>query len=131
MVAEGPIPPVQEQKIRHRVVGHEQVGPAVTIAVLDRHTKNLALELIQARPARHLAEAAASISPEQLRRARLEHRHRTVFLGRRPEIALEADLVSGLPVDVVSDEEIQLSITVVVEEGRGADPATQAGETAR
>ena len=128
-VLERAVSQIAIELVRLRVVGDEQIRPAVLIGVDHRHAERLRAGVEHAARRRHVLEGAvaaiaeqpAGVSPIGLRRA------------VRLLLAVEAaeHIVLRGPLDVIADEQVEQTVAVEIEPERGGAEAGAAGQTAR
>ena len=114
---------VDPELVRRGVVGDVEIEPAVAVVVAGRDAEAGAVGLADAGRLGHVGEPAVALVAVQ------PIGHRTV--GARAAVVARADrvvaqLVGGdREVDVVGDEEIELAVAVVVDEGGAGAPAAR------
>jgi hypothetical protein len=114
-LAEGAVAVVVEELVRLRVVGHEEVGPAVAVVVQHRHAERLRRRLMDPGRLRHVLERAVAAVLVEGGALALVGLRRAVALRLAVERAVE--VLRRRPLDVVGNEEIEAAVAVVVEEG--------------
>ena len=106
---------VAVQLVGLRIVGDEQIRPAVAVVIEHRDAQRLAGGIADAGLLGHILELAVAQIVIQLRRRALVGFRRAVRLGRAVERAPQIAL--GGPLHVVGDEQVQLAVAVVIEPG--------------
>ena len=118
---EGAIPIVLEKKIRHVVVGDEDVLPAVIVVIEGDDTQ--AVAGLRSHTGRFADVCEGAVAVVVVERGCLPVVHVGVAIAAHPR-ALVAAVVIGFrrPVDVIGDHKVQTSVVVVVEPGRAGGP---------
>ncbi len=124
-VREGPLAPVAVQLVGLGVVGDEEVRPAVVVVVEHGHAQRLGVGVAQPRLDRDVLEGAVPAVAVQDRALPLVRLRRAVGLVGAVQRAEE--VLVQRPLHVVGDEQVQLAVLVVVEEGRAGAEASAAG----
>ena len=109
------------EPVRLRVVGDEQVEPAVAVVIEQRDAERLRGRVVETRLLRHVLERAVAGVAIERRALTL------VRLGRAVRLRLAVERAEQVlldrPVDVVGDEQVEPAVAVVVEpRGAGREP---------
>ena len=132
LLDERPVFPVSEQQVRHRVVGHVDVRPAIVIEIGEDHAEAVVARIDDAGRGGDVAERAVAVVAvehvgvpgEPLRAAEDVGRHEPA-VGRR---AARGDR-RVVELHVVGDVEVEIAVAVVVGEraARAPSPLVDAG----
>ena len=113
---------VGEKKVRQRVVGHEQIHPAVVIDVRCDHAPGLAGGLSDVGLFRNLGEGAVAVVVEQPARHGFVNPWDAVIA--LAGLAVAAEFVFGLvEIHEAADEQVKPTVVVVVEPDGARGPA--------
>ena len=106
---------VMEQRVNHRVVGHEQIRPAIEIVIRNAHTH--AFSRVRAKsPFRgNVAERSVAVVEEELVGCRLVKVWMAIVADAGLNIA--SGLGSDIPGEVIEDEQIEQAVVVDIEPG--------------
>jgi hypothetical protein len=125
--------PVVKDEVLHRVVGHDQVLPAVAVQVEGDHAQRLAggdfflgplaVENLDAGRLRDIAELAFAVVAIEVAQRALKAERRPIgplVAGQRESLG-HVDLAR--PLHIVADEQVQPTVAVVVEPGAAGAPS--------
>src|SRR5580693_7023188 len=110
-----------EEKLAHAVVRDENIGESVVIIVREGDAERASFDRGDSGPLADVFECAiAAVAIEDIR-GRGEFGRRTVGLP----LASANLAVLRVPEHVSRDEQVQVAVVVVIEEARGATPASR------
>src|SRR5439155_1721751 len=112
---------IQEQPVRQRVVGYEEVHPAIAVDVRGHHSQGLALHLPDDCLMANLAESPVTVVMVEQAGQRLE-------LGLQAIKTLASEIETLVTrvcrvIDVVADEQVEPAVIVIVEPGSRTRPS--------
>src|SRR5262249_43572293 len=107
-----PIAFIVEEKLRHPVIGHEDVRISVAIIIVESHAEAFALHGSNTRLRAHVAKMPAALVVEQ----RAGCRGELVGLAVRVEGRAAQDISADVPIEISSDEQVEQTVVIVIEE---------------
>src|SRR5690606_5842471 len=122
-ILERAVATIAEEEVRHGIVRDEDVGKPIAVDILDDDTERLAAKPGDAGELGDVLESPVALASKQKRRLRRKHGDGAILLRPRSEGAVDAFFVSRRPLDVATKKKIQVTVEVVIEEGRGPHPA--------
>ena len=113
---------VEQKEVGHGVVGDEEIHPAIVVDVGRDYSPGLAFELGDAAGFRDVGEGAVAVVMEQPAGGRLVEARNAVVAFAADAVAAGTIVALGV-LNEVADEEIEVSIVVVVKPGGAGGPA--------
>ena len=108
--------------MRHPVVGHDDVRPAVPVEVVEGNPEALARVGTDTAALRHVGKGSVPVVPIE----QVGNGGEVFGVAIGAEIGTAAEDVVEIPLHIAADEQVQVSIAVVVEESGAAGPAAAA-----
>src|SRR6266540_4056116 len=116
----GPVALVDKKEIRHRVVGHKQISPAVVIHVSCHHTKRLAGRFRDARFFADIRKRAVAVIVVEMAGSRFEDAWNAIEFLAQTIVAASRFLVV---VNEAGNEQIELAVFIIVEPDGAGGPS--------
>ncbi len=128
--AESAVAVVVKQKIRHMVIGNEDVLPAVIVIIKSDHAQ--AIASLQPEPGMLADIGEGSVAIVVIERRRLAVKIVGMTVASHPRTLVPAvEVALRRPVDVVGNDKIQVAVIVVVEPCGARCPAARIRHSAR
>ena len=119
MLGEGPITVVSEQGLRNTVVGYHDVGPPVSVEVVEGHSQSLAWVLADAARRRHVQKCPVALVLVK----EVGNGGKLLRVAIRTQFWPATGDVMEIPLHIPTDEKVQVPIVIVVEKTGARGPA--------